>query len=134
MKLCFNAGPEPMEEYFSFAHDNGFPWMELSCNNPNNFLDKWNPERIDGIKRLRDKYGLRYGLHSASFVNAVRFATPSGPSSWNRRPVCSRRSSRAASIPSGSPSRRTSISTRCGWVRRAESSASAADAATPVTS
>jgi len=71
MKLCFNAGPQPMEEYFSFAHENGFPWMELSCNNPNNFLDKWNPARIDGIKRLRDKYGLRYGLHSASFVNAA---------------------------------------------------------------
>ncbi|MFW2365810.1 MAG: sugar phosphate isomerase/epimerase family protein [Desulforhopalus sp.] len=71
MKLCFNAGPEPMEEYFSFAHENGFPWMELSCNNPNNFLDKWNPDRIDGIKRLRDKYGLHYGLHSASFVNAA---------------------------------------------------------------
>jgi sugar phosphate isomerase/epimerase len=71
MKLCFNAGPEPMEEYFSFAHENGFPWMELSCNNPNNFLDKWNPERIDNIKRLRDKYNLHYGLHSASFVNAA---------------------------------------------------------------
>lgn len=71
MKLCFNAGPEPMEEYFTFAHENGFPWMELSCNNPNNFLDKWNPERIDTVKRLRDKYGLRYGLHSASFVNAA---------------------------------------------------------------
>ncbi|MBT8361799.1 MAG: sugar phosphate isomerase/epimerase [Desulfobacterales bacterium] len=71
MKLCFNAGPEPMEEYFTFAHENGFPWMELSCNNPNNFLDKWNPERIDNVKRLRDKYGLRYGLHSASFVNAA---------------------------------------------------------------
>ncbi|MBE0666379.1 MAG: TIM barrel protein, partial [Bacteroidales bacterium] len=60
-----------MEEYFPFAHENGFPWMELSCNNPNNFLNKWNPGRIDGIKRLRDKYGLRYGLHSASFVNAA---------------------------------------------------------------
>jgi len=71
MKLCFNAGPEPMEEYFLFAHENGFKWMELSCNNPNNFLDKWNPERVDGIKRLRDKYNLHYGLHSASFVNAA---------------------------------------------------------------
>lgn len=71
MKLCFNAGPEPMEEYFPFAHENGFPWMELSCNNPNNFLNKWNPARIDGIKQLRDKYGVRYGLHSASFVNAA---------------------------------------------------------------
>ncbi len=71
MKLCFNAGPEPMEEYFPFAHEHGFPWMELSCNNPNNFLDKWHAERIDGIKRLKEQYGLRYGLHSASFVNAA---------------------------------------------------------------
>ena len=71
MKLCFNAGPEPMEEYFTFAHENGFPWMELSCNNPHNFLNKWNPGRIDNVKRLRDKFGLRYGLHSASFVNAA---------------------------------------------------------------
>ncbi|MEW6335131.1 MAG: sugar phosphate isomerase/epimerase family protein, partial [Thermodesulfobacteriota bacterium] len=70
-KLCFNAGPQPMEEYFSFAKENGFPWIELSCNNPNNFLDKWTPARIDGIKRLRDQAGVRYGLHSASFVNAA---------------------------------------------------------------
>jgi len=71
MKLCFNAGPEPLEEYFPFAKANGFPWMELSCNNPKNFLDKWTPARIDGIKRLRDQAGVRYGLHSASFVNAA---------------------------------------------------------------
>jgi sugar phosphate isomerase/epimerase len=71
MKLCFNAGPQPMEEYFSFARENGFPWIEMSCNNPNNFLDKWSPERISGIKRLRDQAGVRYGLHSASFVNAA---------------------------------------------------------------
>jgi len=70
MKLCFNAGPDPLEEYFPFAHDSGFPWMELSCNNPNNFLDKFTPQRIDYLKKLRDKYGLRYGLHSASFVNS----------------------------------------------------------------
>ena len=71
MKLCFNAGPEPLEEYFPFAHENGFPWMELSCNNPKNFLDKFDAKRIDNIKRLRDKYNLRYGLHSASFVNSA---------------------------------------------------------------
>jgi sugar phosphate isomerase/epimerase len=71
MKLCFNAGPQPLEEYFSFARENGFPWIELSCNNPKNFLDQWTPARIDGIKRLRDQAGVRYGLHSASFVNAA---------------------------------------------------------------
>lgn len=71
MKLCFNAGPQPLEEYFPFAKENGFPWIELSCNNPKNFLDQWTPARIDGIKRLRDQAGVRYGLHSASFVNAA---------------------------------------------------------------
>ena len=71
MKLCFNAGPDPVEDYFSFAHENNFKWMELTCNNPNNFLDKFNPERNSGIKKLRDQYGLRYGLHSASFVNTA---------------------------------------------------------------
>jgi sugar phosphate isomerase/epimerase len=70
MKLCFNAGPEPLEAYFPFAHENAFPWMELSCNNPNNFLNTFNAERIDNLKKLRDKYNLRYGLHSASFVNS----------------------------------------------------------------
>ena len=71
MKLCFNAGPQPIEEYFSFAKENGFPWIELSCNNPNNFLDKWTPARVSGIKKLRDQAGVKYGLHSASFVNAA---------------------------------------------------------------
>jgi len=71
LKLCFNVAPEPFENYFEFAHESGFKWMELSCNNPNNFLDKFNPERISNIKKLRDRYGLRYGLHSASFVNTA---------------------------------------------------------------
>lgn len=71
MKLCFNAGPEPIEEYFPFAHENGFPWMELSCNNPKNFLPTFNAKRINNIKKLRDKYPVHYGLHSASFVNAA---------------------------------------------------------------
>ena len=30
MKLCFNAGPEPMEEYFAFAHENGFNPVSLA--------------------------------------------------------------------------------------------------------
>lgn len=71
MKLCFNAGPQPLEEYFPFAHENGFPWMELSCNNPKNFLTTFNTKRINRIKKLRDKYHLQYGLHSASFVNSA---------------------------------------------------------------
>jgi sugar phosphate isomerase/epimerase len=71
MKLCFNAAPEPVEEYFPFAHENGFPWIELSCNNPKNFLPTFDAKRISNIKKLRDTYGIRYGLHSASFVNSA---------------------------------------------------------------
>jgi len=71
MKLCFNAGPEPIEEYFPFAYENGFPWMELSCNNPKNFLPTFNTKRISNIKKLRDRYHVRYGLHSASYVNSA---------------------------------------------------------------
>jgi sugar phosphate isomerase/epimerase len=71
MKLCFNAGPQPIEEYFPFAKENGFPWIEMSCNNPNNFLDRWNPARISAVKKLRDQAGVKVGLHSASFVNAA---------------------------------------------------------------
>jgi len=71
MKLCFNAGPEPVESYFALAHEKGFKWVELSCNNPSNFLDKFNDDRISKIRALKDQYGLRYGLHSPSFVNAA---------------------------------------------------------------
>ncbi|MFX0195804.1 MAG: sugar phosphate isomerase/epimerase family protein [Candidatus Hodarchaeota archaeon] len=71
MKLCFNAAPEPVEEYFPFAKANDFPWIELSCNNPKNFLSTFTAERISTIKNLRDKYQVRYGLHSASYVNSA---------------------------------------------------------------
>jgi sugar phosphate isomerase/epimerase len=71
MKLCFNAGPEPLEQYFPFAHENRFPWMELGCNNPKNFLSAFNAERIGNIKKLRDKFNVRYGLHSPSYVNSA---------------------------------------------------------------
>lgn len=71
MKLCFNAGPQPVEEYFAFAHENSFPWIELSCNNPKNFLPTFTTKRINTIKKLRDRYKIRYGLHSASFVNSA---------------------------------------------------------------
>lgn len=71
MQLCFNAGPEPLEVYFPFARENGFPWIELSCNNPKNFLHTFDAKRIAGIRKLRDEAGVRYGLHSASFVNSA---------------------------------------------------------------
>ena len=71
MKVCLNTGPEPVENYFSFAHENGYKWVELSCNNPSNFLDKFNPDRIAKIREMRDQYGLRYGLHTASLVKTA---------------------------------------------------------------
>lgn len=71
MKLCFNTGPEPVENYFSFAHEKGFKWVELSCNSPINFLDQFDNDRISKIRALKDQYGLRYGLHTPSFVNTA---------------------------------------------------------------
>ncbi len=71
MKICLNTGPEPVENYFSFAHENGCKWVELSCNNPSNFLDKFDNTRIAKIREMKDHYGLRYGLHTASFVNTA---------------------------------------------------------------
>ena len=71
MKVCLNTGPEPVENYFSFAHETGYKFVELSCNNPSNFLDKFDNNRITKIRELKDHYGLRYGLHSASFVNTA---------------------------------------------------------------
>jgi sugar phosphate isomerase/epimerase len=66
-----NTGPEPVESYFPFAHEKGFKWVELSCNNPDNFLDKFDNTRIAKIRDLKEQYDLRYGLHSASYVNAA---------------------------------------------------------------
>lgn len=71
-----------MENYFSLAHEKGFKWVELSCNNPSNFLDKFSPERISSIRTLKDRYGLRYGIHSPSFVNAAEIEPTV------RKPVC----------------------------------------------
>ncbi|MBW2440972.1 MAG: sugar phosphate isomerase/epimerase [Deltaproteobacteria bacterium] len=71
MKLCFNTGPEPVENYFSFAHEKGFKWVELSCNSPLNFLDKFDDKRISKIREMKDQYGLRYGLHTPSYVNTA---------------------------------------------------------------
>ena len=71
MKLCFNTGPDPVEDYFAFAHEKGFKWVELSCNSPINFLDKFDNDRISKVRALKDQYGLRYGLHTPSYVNTA---------------------------------------------------------------
>jgi sugar phosphate isomerase/epimerase len=71
MKLSFPGGPEPLEEYFPFADENGFQWIELHCGNPKNFPATFNIERINNIKKLRDKYHVRLGVHSASYVNTA---------------------------------------------------------------
>ncbi len=73
MKLCFHADPEPVEDYFPLAYEKGFKWVELSCNNPSNFLDKFNNNRISTIRALKDCYDLRYGVHTPSFVNTAEW-------------------------------------------------------------
>lgn len=71
MIIAFNAGPRPVEEYFEVAKENGFSYLELNSASPYNWPDKFDQKRIDGVRRLRDKHGMDYGLHSASFCNTA---------------------------------------------------------------
>jgi sugar phosphate isomerase/epimerase len=71
VQIGFTASPKPVEEYFKFAADNGFRRLDLGCENPVNFPQTFTKERIRRIKRLSEKYGIRYGVHSASFVNTA---------------------------------------------------------------
>ncbi len=71
MEIGFTASPKPVEEYFEFAASNGFRRMDLGCQSPLNFPETFSKERIAGVKRLGESYGIRYGLHTASYVNTA---------------------------------------------------------------
>lgn len=71
LEIGFTASPKPVEEYFKFAADNGFPRLDLGCESPVNFPQTFTAQRVRRIKRLAEKHGIRYGLHSASFVNTA---------------------------------------------------------------
>jgi len=71
MEIGFTAGPKPVEYYFRFAADNGFKRMDLGCSEPVNFPQTFTKERIQSVKELGKTWGVRYGLHTASYVNTA---------------------------------------------------------------
>ena len=71
MEIGFTAGPKPVEAYFKFAADNGFRRLDLGCSAPANFPYTFNGERVKAVKELGKRWGIRYGLHTASYVNTA---------------------------------------------------------------
>ncbi len=71
MEIGFTASPKPVEEYFKFAAENGFPRLDLGCSAPSNFPHTFTEERIGRVKALGRRYGIKYGLHTASYVNTA---------------------------------------------------------------
>lgn len=71
MEIGFNSMPRPAEEYFQFAAEAGFKRMDLGCSAPANFPHTFTPERIRRVKELGKQYGIKYGLHTSSFVNTT---------------------------------------------------------------
>ena len=71
IEIGFTASPKPVEEYFKFAADNGFRRFDLGCEAPVNFPQTFTKERIRRIRKLGERYSIRFGVHSASFVNTA---------------------------------------------------------------
>jgi sugar phosphate isomerase/epimerase len=65
------ASSGPVEGYFPLAQQHGISWLEFGCQNPVNFPQTFDRERIRRIRRLMDRSQVRCGLHSASFVNSA---------------------------------------------------------------
>jgi len=71
MEIGFTAGPRPVEEYFKFAADSGFKRLDLGCSAPDNFPHTFSDERIKAVKAQGKRWGIKYGLHTASYVNTA---------------------------------------------------------------
>jgi sugar phosphate isomerase/epimerase len=71
LEIGFTASPKPVEEYFKFASENDFERLDLGCSTPLNFPHTFTKERIKGVRALRELYGIKYGLHTASYVNTA---------------------------------------------------------------
>jgi len=71
MEIGFTAGPKPVEAYFKFAADNGFRRLDLGCSAPVNFPHMFSEERIKAVKELGKRWGIKYGLHTSSYVNTA---------------------------------------------------------------
>jgi len=71
MEIGFSASRKPVEEYFEFAAENGFKRLDLGCSSPLNFPHTFTKERIREVRELGESYGIKYGLHTASYVNTA---------------------------------------------------------------
>lgn len=70
-QLGFAASSGPIERYFPIAKREGIGWLEFACQHPANFKETFDRARVARVRRLMDRHDLRYGLHSASFVNTA---------------------------------------------------------------
>jgi sugar phosphate isomerase/epimerase len=70
-QIGFAASSGPVEDYFPLARRHHVSWLEFGCQNPVNFPQTFNQERIRRVRRLMERSGIRCGLHSASFVNSA---------------------------------------------------------------
>jgi len=70
-QIGFAASSGPVERYFPLARRHHVSWLEFGCQNPVNFPQTFDRERILRIRRLMERSAVRCGLHSASFVNSA---------------------------------------------------------------
>jgi sugar phosphate isomerase/epimerase len=70
-QVGFAASSAPVERYFPLALRHHVSWLEFGCQNPVNFPQTFDRERIRRVRRLMERSQVRCGLHSASFVNSA---------------------------------------------------------------
>ena len=70
-QIGFAASSGPVERYFPLARRHHVSWLEFGCQNPVNFPQTFDRERILRVRRLMERSAVRCGLHSASFVNSA---------------------------------------------------------------
>jgi sugar phosphate isomerase/epimerase len=59
------------EESLVWAGANGFSYVNICLDNPDNVFDSMDEARIAGIRRLLDEHEIRLGLHTLSGVNTA---------------------------------------------------------------
>ena len=70
-QIGLSTGKGPLEDAFEFAKQNGVTWLELACQEPENFPRRFDAERIARVRGLIAEYGMSCVVHSASFVNTA---------------------------------------------------------------
>lgn len=70
-QIGLSTGKGPVEGAFEFAAEHGVQWLELACQEPENFPRTFDAERIDRVRQLIERYSMKCVVHSASFVNTA---------------------------------------------------------------